>query len=160
MRYLGSRWQRIQTYAALGAWSTVALGDDDELTWRDTPETLILGMQLGLIWSPQIALAIGMSTTPLNVLEVVVLAGLGASVAIGGVEGGEMYIDYITHPKEIFTDPEKTDAFIQASEITLGLVNPLGWLAGQVGQYIGEEISSYKEEIFKNRFLNWPSLPF
>jgi len=162
MRF-GSRWQRIQSYAAISAWSALAYGDDDELTWGDTPETLILAMQLGLIWSPQIALAIPAAAalgTPLAVLEGAVIVGAVASYAIDGLEGVETYVDYISDPVGIVTDPGKRGALIQAVELEMALVNPLGWASGQLGEYAGRELAKYKDVIFKNRFVTGPYLPF
>jgi len=157
MRF-GSRWQRIQSYASLAAWSSVALYDDDKLTWRDTPETLILGMQLGLIWSPQIALAIGMSATPLNIVEGAVLTGAIASYAIGGIEGVETYVDYISSPQEILSDPKKRDAFLKASEFTLSLANPLHIPQKMLAEWIVEDLPW--GEVFRNRWVTGPVLPF
>ena len=157
MRF-GSRWQRIQTYASLAAWSALALQDDDELTWRDTPETLVLGLQLGLIWSPQIALAIGMSATPLNIVEGAVLTGAIASYAIGGVEGVETYVDYISNPQEILFDAKKRDAFLKASDVTLSLANPFHIPTKMVGEWLGENLPW--GEVFRNRWVTGPVLPF
>jgi len=149
---LGTRWQRIQTYTSLAAWSAAALYDDDELTWRDAPETAVLGMQLGLIWSPQIALAIGMSSTPLNIVEGAVIAGAVASFAIGGVEGVETYVDFFDY--DILTDPEKSEAVEQAADIALSVVNPLHiptkWAVENLPW----------SEIFRNRWVTGPYLPF
>jgi len=156
----GTRWQRIQSYAALGAWTTLAIKDDDELNWKDFPETAILGMQLGLIWSPQIALAIGMSATPLNVVEGVFLVGLGASLAIGGLEGAETYIDYVSDPVDMITNPSKRAALTQAVEIEMALVNPAAWLGSWIGEQIGEALHPYRDVMFKNRFLTGPYLSF
>ena len=155
MRF-GSRWQRVQSYAALGAWSAVAM-DDDDLNWKDTPETLILAMQLGLIWSPQLALAIGMSTTPLNIVEGAALAGLGVSYAIGGREGVETYVDYITNPVDIIKNPEKTESLMSANRIMQGVVTLGGSEIGRAGVNI---ILDHSEEIFQNRWLTGPNLPF
>lgn len=156
MRF-GTRWQRVQTYAALGAWTSVAYGDDDELTWKDTPETLILGMQLGLIWSPQIALAIGMSATPLNIVEGAALTGLGLSYAIGGRQGAETYVDYITDPVDIIKNPEKAESLMQAHRVMMAGVTLGGSEIARVGVDI---ITTHSQEIFKDRFLTGPYLPF
>jgi hypothetical protein len=154
MRF-GSRWQRVQTYAALGAWSAVAL-DDDDLNWKDTPESLILAMQLGLIWSPQIAVAIGMSATPLNIVEGAALTGLVASYAIGGREGAETYVDYITDPVDMVQNPEKAESLMMANRILQGVVTLGGSEVGRAGVKV---ILNYSDEIFKNRWLTGPYLP-
>jgi hypothetical protein len=157
MRF-GSRWQRVQSYTSLAAWSIAALHDDDELTWRDTPETLVLGMQLGLIWSPQIALAIGISSTPLNVVEGAALAGLAVSFAIGGIEGAETYVDYITDPVDMVRDPGKQKTLIQASDIVLSVVNPLHIPQKMLAEWIVEDLPW--GEVLRNRWLTGPVLPF
>lgn len=154
----GSRWQRIQSYATIGAWRESAYGDDEEFTIEDVDETIYAGVMLGLIWSPQIAVVIGLSGTPLNVIEGAVLVGLGASYAIGGAEGAETYLDYIsepfTDPKSFFTDADKTSALVRAADITLSVVNPLHiptkWAAENLPW----------NEIFRNRWLTGPALPF
>lgn len=153
----GTRWQRLQTYTSLAAWSALALADDDKLTWKDTPETLILGMQLGLIWSPQIAVAVGMSATPLNIVEGAALTGLVASYAIGGMEGAETYVDYITDPVDMVQDPGKIDALMQANRITQGIITLGGSELARAGVDV---VSDWKDELFKNRYLTGPYLPF
>ena len=156
MRF-GTRWQRVQTYAAVGGWASLAIADDDEITWRDTPETLILGIHLGLIWSPQIALAIGMSATPLNIVEGAALAGLGVSFAIGGVSGAETYVDYITHPADILKNPEKAESLIQANRVVMAGLT----LGGSEVVTAGVDLlKSYSGEFLKNRWLTGPYLPF
>lgn len=156
MRF-GTRWQRIQTYTSLAAWSALALADDDKLTWRDTPETVILGMHLGLIWSPQIAVAVGLSTTPLNIVEGAALAGLGVSFAIGGMEGAETYVDYITDPVDIVQDPGKIEALMQAHRITQGVLTLGG--SELASSAIGV-VSDWKDVLLKNRYVTGPYLPF
>jgi len=154
---LGTRWQRIQSYSSLAAWSALAYGDDDELTWGDTPETLILAMRLGLIWSPQIALAIPAAaalSTPLAVAEGAFVVGAVASYAIGGLEGVETYVDYISDPVDIVTDPGKRDALIQVVEIEMALLNPVAWAGGQLGEYAGRELAKHADMIVKNRWMN------
>jgi hypothetical protein len=115
-------------------------------------------MQLGLIWSPQIALAIGMSSTPLNIVEGAVLIGLGASFAIGGMEGAETYIDYITDPIDILTDPGKRETLMQASDIMHSLVNPLHIPLKMAGEWVIESLPW--REVFRNRWMTGPALPF
>jgi len=155
--FFGTRWQRLQSYASIGAWHTAAILDDDEFTWEDTPETLILGMQLGLIWSPQIALVIGSPTIALNVVEAAALTGLLASYAIGGAEGAEIYVDYIGSPVSLVKEPERRAAFIQASQYVVAGVNPMMWVGGEFGRYLGEH---HLGDLFENRWLTGPYLPF
>jgi len=156
--FFGTRWQRVQSYATIGAWHNAAILDDDEFTLEDIPETAYAVGMLGLIWSPQIALAIGMSGTPLNILEGAALIGLGASFAIGGSEGAGQYIDYITNPEDIHKSPKKIEALIQASDITLSVVNPLHIPTKMLAEYIVKDLPWGM--VFKNRWLTGPALPF
>jgi len=156
MRF-GTRWQRVQSYATVGAWFNAAYLDDDEFTFEDVDETLFAGVWLGLIWSPQIALAIGVSTTPLNIVEGAALAGLGVSFAIGGVEGAETYVDYITDPVDIIKNPEKAESLIQANRILQAGITLGGSEVARAGI---EVLGDFSEELFKNRYLTGPYLPF
>jgi len=143
---------------AIKTWEIIA--EDDKLTWSDAPA---IGTFIGgtaLLWAADFFEWRNFSKKPLFALEAAIVVGGIASYAIGGKEGLFMYKDFITDPVDIVRDPKKRDAFIQASEITLGLLNPLGWLAGQAGEYVGEKIGEYKDDIFKNRFLTGPDLPF
>jgi len=155
--FFGTRWQRVQSYAIIGAWQEAALRDDEEFTLEDIPETAYAAGMLGLIWSPQIALAIGMSGTPLNIVEGAALAGLGVSYVIGGAEGAGQYIEYITNPEDIFKSPEKTDALMLSHRIVQGV---LTFGMSELARGGVDFISEYREEIFKNRWLSLPALPF
>jgi len=158
MKMYGTRWQRVQSYAVVGAWLNAAYLDDDEFTFEDIDETMYAAGMLGLIWSPQIALAIGISSTPLNVIEGAALAGLAVSFAIGGVEGAETYVDYITDPVDMIQDPGKQEALIQASDIVLSVVNPLHIPQKMLAEWIVNELPW--GEVFKNRWRTGPVLPF
>jgi len=151
-----------RSIALAGTWYTLAIMDDDKLTWKDTPESLALAGGLTWIWWDTALATMAVSTTPLMVVEAAVVGGLVASVAIGGVEGGEKYVEYINplnYPEHI-KDPAKMEALMQASEIGLAIAAPHVWVGGKIVEYTGKEITKYKEEIFKNRFLTGPYLPF
>jgi len=110
-------------------------------------------------WDTALAIT-AVSPTPLVVVEVAAVSGLVASIAIGGVEGGEKYIDYINplnYPEHV-KDPEKIEALVQASDITLSVVNPLHIPAKMLGEFIVENIPW--GEVFKNRWVTGPLLPF
>jgi len=154
---VGTRWQRVQSYATIGAWFNAAYLDDDEFTFEDVDETVKAALWLGLIWSPQIALGIGMSATPLNIIEGAALVGLGASFAIGGTQGAVDYIDYVSNPHKIHKDPEKVEALMQAHRIVQGIITLGG---SEVAKTTLDVIWDYREELFKNRWLTGPSLPF
>jgi len=158
MKLFGTRWQRIQSYAVVGAWLNAAYLDDDEFTFEDIDETMYAAGMLGLIWSPQIALAIGISATPLNVIEGAALAGLAVSFVIGGVEGAETYVDYITDPVDMVQDAAKQETLIQASDIVLSVVNPLHIPQKMLAEWIVEDLPW--GEVFKNRWVTGPVLPF
>jgi len=161
MKY-GSRWQRLTSYSVVGAWLNAAYADDNEFTIEDIDETVYAAGMLGLIWSPQIALAIpavATAATPLAIVEGAALAGLAASFAIGGVEGAETYIDYVEPGNwpELITDPGKQESLMQAHRIMQGVVTLGGSEFARAGVDI---LSDYKDEIFKNRWMTGPYLPF
>ena len=79
----------------------LAWRDDRELTWADAPELAVGTLSLGVLWAPEILTIAAVSGTPLVVVEVAVVAGAVTSYAIGGVEGVENYIDFITEPTKI-----------------------------------------------------------
>ena len=79
----------------------LAWRDDRELTWADAPEMAVGTLSLGVLWAPEILTIAAVSGTPLVVVEVAVVAGAVTSYAIGGVEGVENYIDFITEPTKI-----------------------------------------------------------
>jgi len=154
----GTRWQRIQSYAVIGAWTNAAYLDDDEFTVEDAPETLYAAAMLGLIWSPQIAVAMGISSTPLNIVEGAALAGLAVSFAIGGVEGAETYVDYVTDPVDMFENEEKRDTLGQATDIVLSVANPFHIPSKMAGKWLGENLPW--GELFRSRWVTGPYLPF
>ena len=79
-------------------WIDEAIRDDDELTWEDLDETIILGLSLAFIWRGNVILA----TIPgLPIVEGVVVTGAVASYAIGGTEGVGNYFDFITEPTKM-----------------------------------------------------------
>jgi len=79
----------------------LAWRDDREITWEDAPELGLGALSLGVLWAPEVLTIAAVSTTPLVVIEAAVVAGAIASYGIGGVEGVENYIDFITEPTKI-----------------------------------------------------------
>lgn len=151
-----------RSIAYTGTWYKLAIMDDDKLTWKDTPESLALAGGLTWIWWDTVFAVAAVSTTPVAVVEAAVVTGLIASVAIGGVEGGEKYVEYINpfnYPDHI-DDPAKIEALMQASEITMAIAAPHVWAGGKIIEFGGSALAEYKEEIFKNRYLTGPYLPF
>lgn len=80
--------------------------DDREITWEDADEILAYTLAMGLIWGPELAVAFGVSATPLLVVEGIVVAGFVASAAIGGVKGAENYMEFITEPGKYYERTE------------------------------------------------------
>jgi len=149
-----------RSIVVFGTWYTLAKMDDDKLTWRDAPETLALAAGFTWIWWDTALAITAVSSTPLVVVEAAVVTGLVASVAIGGLEGGEKYIDYINplnYPEHV-KDPEKIEALVQASDITMSLINPLYIPQKMLAEWIVEDLPW--GEVFKNRWVTGPSLPF
>ena len=142
-----------------GAWYALAIMDDDELTWKDTPESIAFGAGLAWVWWDVAAASISISTTPLVVVETAVVAGAVASFAIGGVEGVEKYVDYINPAnwKENLKDPEKVEALVKANRVLTGVVTLGG---SELARYGVEKLKPWSEEIFKHRYLTGPYLPF
>jgi len=99
--WLGTRTQYYRSLAVVWLWYEKAYRDDQEFTVEDIPETLIAGGALAFIWSPQIGIAVGLTNPVVATIEVVAVTGLVASYAIGGREGVENYIDFITEPTKI-----------------------------------------------------------
>ena len=157
MRF-STRWQRYRSTAVAWAWAETAYYDDHKFTVEDLDETLYAVAALGIIWSPQIAVGLGITASPLNILEGAVIAGAIASYGIGGSEGVKTYVDYITDPVGIFQEPDKTESFVRASDITLSLFNPLHIPQKKLATWIAEDLPW--GEVFKNRWRTGPYLPF
>jgi len=90
--------------ASLGIiWTMYELAwrDDRKITWEDAPELAMGTLSLGVLWAPEILTIASVSTTPIVVIEAAVVVGAISSYAIGGVEGVENYIDFITEPTKI-----------------------------------------------------------
>lgn len=79
----------------------LAWRDDRKITWEDAPELALGTLSLGVLWAPEILTIASVSTTPIVVIEAAVVVGAISSYAIGGVEGVENYIDFITEPTKI-----------------------------------------------------------
>jgi len=114
----------------------LAWRDDREITWEDAPELGLGALSLGILWAPEVLTIAAVSTTPLVVIEGVVVAGAVASYAIGGVEGVENYIDFITEPTKI---PERiafTAETIYEHKIKEPLVAAAEWYVAKVDRGI------------------------
>jgi len=93
---LRTKWYR--SIAVVYAWEQHAWADDRKFTVEDIDETLWAIAGLGLIWKGDLLLA---AVPGLAIVEGLVIAGGVVSFAIGGVEGVEDYIDFITSPTKV-----------------------------------------------------------
>ena len=131
--------------------------DDEKITWEDFPEIAMGSGGLFLLWAPEALTIAAVSTTPLVVLEAAVVIGAVASVAIAGEEGLNTYVDYITDPVDMIQDPEKAESLLLAHRIIQAGVTMGGSELARGGANL---IMDFKDEIFKNRYLTGPYLPF
>jgi len=132
--------------------------DDEKITVEDFPELAGGGASLGRLWLPELLTIAAVSTTPLVILEAAIVVGAVASIAIAGEEGLETYVDYISNPQEILFEEEKKDAWIQASDIALSVVNPLHIPQKMLAEWIVEDLPW--KAVLKNRWVTGPFLPF
>jgi len=147
----------ITTIGMLWSMYQLAWRDDEKITWEDYPELAMGTGGIFLLWAPEALTIAAVSTTPLVILEGAVVAGAVASVAIGGEEGLNTYVDYITDPVDIIKNPKKTETLLQANRITQGVMT-LG--LSEVTRAASEFAWNYKNEIFRNRWVTGPYLPF
>lgn len=148
----------IESLALLWGMYQLAWRDDEKITIEDIPE-LTIGMgRLTWLWAPEIVTLASISTTPVVILEVAVVVGAVASIAIAGEEGLETYVDYITNPQDILFDEGKRDAFGMAADVTLSLANPFHIPTKMAGEWLGENLPW--GEVFRSRWVNPYGLPF
>jgi len=147
----------ITTIGMLWSMYQLAWRDDEKITLEDFP---VLAMGTGgifLLWAPEVLTIAAVSTTPLVILEAAVVTGAVASFAIGGEEGLNTYVDYITDPVDMFQDPGKAEALMQAHRIAMAGLT----LGGSELTRAGVEVLwEFREELFKNRWMTGPYLPF
>jgi len=91
-----TNWYR--SIASVWVWYELAWRDDRKFTAEDIDETLFLLAYNAWVWKGPVMLA---AVPGLAIVEGVVVTGAVASYAIGGVEGVENYIDFITEPTKI-----------------------------------------------------------
>jgi len=140
---------------AIATWEIIS--DDDKLTWSDAPA---IGTFIGgaaFLWATDFLEWKNFSKKPLYILEAAIVAGGIASYAIGGKEGLFTYKDFITDPIDIIRDPEKTSALLSAHRVLQAITTLGGSELARAGIKV---ISGYKDELFKNRYLTGPYLPF
>jgi len=95
----GSKTQRYRSIAVWWIWhQKVFMDEDEKFTVEDIDETLYAVAALAWIWKGEMMLA---AIPGINIVEGIVVGGAVASYAIGGMEGVENYIDFITSPTDI-----------------------------------------------------------
>jgi len=95
---VGTRTQWYRSMAIGWAWYEAAWRDDRKFTYEDIDETILAAAALAFVWKGNIVLA---AVPGLAIVEGIVVTGAVVSYAIGGTEGVENYIDFITEPTKI-----------------------------------------------------------
>jgi len=114
----------------------LAWRDDREITWEDAPELALGTLSLGILWAPELLTIAAVSTTPIVIIEGAVVAGAITSYAIGGVEGVENYIDFITEPTKIPERLKFTAETIYEHKIEEPLVAASAWYVETIDEFI------------------------
>lgn len=116
----------------------LAWRDDRKITWDDWPELSKGTAALGILWAPEILTITGVSTTPLVIVEGVVVTGAIVSYAVGGVEGVENYIDFITEPEKYYARSKFTVKTIYEQKIEEPLQEAAIWYVETVDDWIAK----------------------
>ena len=87
-----------RSLAMISWWWATAIADDDELTWEDLDETVLLALSLAFIWKGNVILGKVPGILP---AEGIIVTGAVASYAIGGTEGVSNYMDFISEPTKM-----------------------------------------------------------
>jgi hypothetical protein len=130
---VGTRTQWYRSLAVIWAWEEAAWQDDKEFTVEDIDETLYAVAALGFIWKGNIILA---AVPGLAIAEGIVIVGGVASFAIGGVEGVENYIDFITTPSKYKERTKESLQIIYEQKIEDPLVAAAEWYVDKVDRGI------------------------
>jgi len=130
---VGTRTQWYRSLAVIWAWEEAAWQDDREFTVEDIDETLYAVAALGFIWKGNIMLA---AVPGLAIVEGIVIVGGVASFAIGGVEGVENYIDFITTPSKYYERTKESLQIIYEQKIEDPLVAGAEWYVDKVDRGI------------------------
>lgn len=99
---LRTNWYR--SLASTWAWYELAYRDDRKFTIEDLDESALWLAYNAWVWRGPAMIAAAGPVVP--AVEAIVVAGAVASAAIGGVEGVENYVDFITEPDKM---PERWD---------------------------------------------------
>jgi len=130
-----AKWYR--SLAVLYVWEQKAWADDRKFTAEDIDETVLALLALGWIWKGNVALA---AVPGINIVEGIVATGAVASLAIGGVEGLENYVEFITEPAKI---PERV-AFTAETIYQEVIEEPLAEAASWYVDFIDEGIRAVR----------------
>ena len=170
----GSRTQWYRSIAVGVVWQEKAWQDDRKFTVEDIDETLWAIAGIALIWRGELILA---AIPGINLVEGAVVVSVAASFAIGGVEGVEDYIDYITEWKDIpsklawsaktIYEHKIKEPLEEAAEWYVEKVEAAAqWYVTQVDQgidYVNDTVDSATNWIARNKpqiFFTGPYLPF
>lgn len=117
-----AKWYR--SLAVLYVWEQKAWADDRKFTVEDVDETILAALALGWIWKGNVVLA---AIPGINVVEGIVAGGAVVSLAIGGVEGVENYVDFLTDIPKIPERVAFTAETIYEHKIKDPLVEAAEW---------------------------------
>lgn len=158
---VGTRTKWYRSLAIFYAWEQKAWADDREFTVEDIDETLWAIAGLALVWKGNIILG---GIPGIAIAEAVIVTGAVVSFAIGGVEGVEDYVDFITTPSKMPERVVETAEIIYEHKIKDPLVAAAVWYVGKVDQgidYVNDTVDSATNWIIENyRILPGPYLPF
>lgn len=127
-----TNWYR--SVASTWAWYELAWRDDRKFTAEDIDETALWIGYNAWVWKGAVALNALGPVVP--IIEGAVITGAIASYAIGGTEGVENYIDFITEPSKM---PERiafTAKTIYEEKIEEPLVAAANWYVGVIDEGI------------------------
>jgi len=155
---VGTRTQWYRSLAVVWAWEEAAWQDDREFTVEDIDETLYAVAALGFIWKGNLILA---AVPGLAIVEGIVIAGGVVSYAIGGVEGVEDYIDFITTPSKYYERTKESLKIIYEEKIEDPIIAAAELFVGKVDrgidyaeEKVDQAVSLTKEWLSYGRWLN------
>jgi len=109
------------------------MDEDEKFTVEDIDETIYAVAALAFIWKGEMMLA---AIPGINIVEGIVVGGAVASYAIGGMEGVENYIDFITSPKKYYERTKESLQIIYEQKIEDPLVAAAEWYVNKVDRGI------------------------
>jgi len=146
-----------RSLASTWAWYEMAYRDDRKFTMEDLDETALWMAYNAWVWSGPALLARAGPVVP--AVEAIIVAGAVASAAIGGVEGVENYVDFISEPEKMPERWEFTKQTIYEEVIEEPLVSAAKWYVKTVDKTL-DTAWQFTAPLRENRFLTSPYLPF